>query len=108
MRIMKGINLNSQLVRKKKKKAPKKTITHTRQYLRGSAICLRPQSCKDFTIIREEYKNAATVFSLYLQKHGNNTHNKTLITKLRFLHKRAQKNFSRATLRPSAPWTKPQ
>ena len=31
----------------------KKTITRTRQYLRGSAICLRPRSCKDFTIIRE-------------------------------------------------------
>ena len=31
----------------------KKTITRTRQYLRGSAICLRPWSCRGFTIIRE-------------------------------------------------------
>ena len=34
----------------------RKTITRTRQYLCGSAICLRPRSCKDITIIREEYK----------------------------------------------------
>ena len=34
----------------------KKTITCTRQYLRGSAICLRPRSCRDFTIIREKKK----------------------------------------------------
>ena len=35
---------------KQRKHTPKKTITRTRQYLRGSAICLRPQSCRDFTI----------------------------------------------------------
>ena len=34
----------------------RKTITRTRQYLCGSAICLRPWSCRDFTIIRKEYK----------------------------------------------------
>ena len=34
----------------------RRTITRTRQYLCGSAICLRPQSCRDFTIIREEYR----------------------------------------------------
>ena len=34
----------------------KKKITCIRQYLRGSAICLRPQSYKDFTIIRKKYK----------------------------------------------------
>ena len=38
---------------KQKKHTPKKIITRTRQYLRGSAICLRSQSCRDFTIIRE-------------------------------------------------------
>ena len=61
----------------------KKIITRTRQYLRGSAICLHPRSCRDFTIIREKYRVqvAATVFPLS-QKHGNNTHNKTLITKV--------------------------
>ena len=31
-------------------------ITRTRQYLRGSAICLRLRSCRDFTIIKEKYK----------------------------------------------------
>ena len=31
-------------------------ITHTRQYLHGSAICLRLWSCRDFTIIKEKYK----------------------------------------------------
>ena len=34
----------------------RKTISRTRQYLRGSAICLRPRSCRDITIIREEYR----------------------------------------------------
>ena len=29
------------------------TIARTRQYLHGSAICLRSQNCRDFTIIRE-------------------------------------------------------
>ena len=37
-------------------KKKKKKITRTRHYLRGSAICLRPRSCRDITIIREEYK----------------------------------------------------
>ena len=62
---------------------------------------------KGFHYYQGRIQVAVTVFSLS-QKHDNNTHNKTLITKLRFLHKRAQKNFSRAMLRPSAPWTKPQ
>ena len=33
----------------------KKTITCITQYLCGSAICLRPWSYRDFTIIREKY-----------------------------------------------------
>ena len=75
-------------------KKKKKTITHTRQYLHGSAICLRPQSCRDFTIIREEYRvqDAATIFSLSL-KHSNTTHNETLITLNRFLYKNGPKKF---------------
>ena len=48
---------------------PKKTITRTKQYLRGSAICLRLRSCKDFTIIREEEKYNTrcgyNIFSIY-------------------------------------------
>ena len=60
--------------REKTRKKKKKTITRTRQYLRDSAICLRPRSCRDFTIIREEYRVqlTATIFSL-TQKHSNNT-----------------------------------
>ena len=56
---MKGIKPNSQPMRNKKNRVntrQRKTITRTKQYLRGSAICLRPQSCKDITIIREEYR----------------------------------------------------
>ena len=34
----------------------RKTITRTREYLRGSAIWLRPRNCRDFIIIREKYK----------------------------------------------------
>ena len=108
-------------------KEKKKTITHTRQYLRGLAICLRPRSYKDFTIIREEYRiqDAATIFSLTL-KHGNTTHNKNLITQSRFLYKNGPKKISRGlcpqtpkrlvhkrsdlglSAQASAPWTKPQ
>ena len=63
--------------KKKKKKThththtPKKTITRTRQYLRGSAICLHPRSYRDFTIIRgkRKYKvqKATPVFLLILK-----------------------------------------
>ena len=42
--------------KKKREQCQRKTITHTRQYLRGLAICLRSRSCRDFTIIREEYR----------------------------------------------------
>ena len=47
----------------KKKNAKRKTITRTRQYLRGSAICLRPQSCRDFTVIKENYNVWLQCFS---------------------------------------------
>ena len=56
---MMGIQPKFQTCEKQKKKrkqnAKSKTITRTRQYLRGSAICLCPRSCRDFTIIREKY-----------------------------------------------------
>ena len=45
---------NSQPVRNKKIRentCQRKTITRIRQYLRGSAICLRLWSCRDFTMI---------------------------------------------------------
>ena len=69
---MKGIKSNSQPMRNKKKKEKthakeKKTITRTRQYLRGSIIYLYPRSYRDITIIREEYRvqQSAIIFSLY-------------------------------------------
>ena len=40
---------------REKKTQKKKTITRTRQYLRDSVICLGPQSCRGFTIIKENY-----------------------------------------------------
>ena len=48
---------------REKKNAKRKTITRTRQYLRDSAICLRPQSCRDFTIIKENYNVWLQCFS---------------------------------------------
>ena len=53
----------------------RKTITRTRQYLCGSTICLHPQSCKDITIIMEEYKvqHSTTIFSLCIKQSNNTT-----------------------------------
>ena len=34
--------------------AKEKTITRTRQYLRGSAICLRPRSCRDISLLSKK------------------------------------------------------
>ena len=39
-------------------RSKEKKITRTRQYLRDSAICLHPRSCRDFTIIRENIQSA--------------------------------------------------
>ena len=88
---------------------PKKTITRTRQYLRGSVICIYPRSCRDFTIIRKKIENAATMFSLSQETRQQ----QTLISKLRFstscaqdsqwATKRAKKIFP-----PKHSWTKPQ
>ena len=78
---------NSQLVKNKNREntRQRKTITRTRQYLRDSTICLRPRSCRDFTIIREKYKCSSTMF----QSLKNN--NKTLITKAAFSTSRRPK-----------------
>ena len=46
-------NPNMWEIKQIEKTHAKETITRTRQYLSGSAICLRPRSCRDFTIIRE-------------------------------------------------------
>ena len=53
-----------------------KIITRTRQYLRDLAICLRPQRCKDFTIIMEKYKVQQYSFS-----HSKKRQPQTLIIK---------------------------
>ena len=62
---------------------PKKTITRTRQYLRDLAIYLRPRSCRDFTIIREEYKVQLQYFFFFSHSQEKLPH-KTLITKVGF------------------------
>ena len=76
--VCRELNSNSQLLRNKKiekNTRQRKKQSHAQDSIyEGSAICLRPRSCRDFTIIREEYKSAATVFPLS-QKHGNNTTN---------------------------------
>jgi len=46
-----------------------------RQYLRGSTICLRSQSCKDVTIIRKKYKVRQYSFSLTQKLHPKNPNN---------------------------------
>ena len=87
----------------------RKKITCTRQYLRGSTICLCPWSCRDFTIIREKYKvwqHSVSVSQKWQQQ--------TLITKIEFSTSCAQdsqwatkwaKTFSAQAF---ALWTKPQ
>ena len=65
LKLVLGIQPKFQPVRNKKIEkthVKEKLITCTRQYLRGLAICLRPRSCRDFTIIREKIQSAATVF----------------------------------------------
>ena len=55
-KLCREFNQNSQPMRNKinrENTRQRKIITRTKQYLRGSAICLRPRSCRDFTIIRE-------------------------------------------------------
>ena len=62
--VCRELTRNSQPVINKKyrKHMQKKTITCTKQYLSGLAICLRPRSCRDFTIIKEKYKYSSIVF----------------------------------------------
>ena len=102
---MQGIKPNSQPVRKKKieKTHVKETITCTRQYLHGSAICLRPRSCRDFTIIKEEYRvqDVATIFSLYI-KNTATTQHKTLKPESRF-HKNGLNGSKKKFLKGVAP-----
>ena len=57
----------------------RKIIKWTRQYLRDLTICLRPRSCKDFTIIREKYKVLQYSFS-----HSKKRQQPTLIIETTF------------------------
>ena len=57
-----------------------KIITRTRQYLCGLVICLRPQSCGNFTIIREKIRVRQYSFFSFSQKKQQ----QTLITKTAF------------------------
>ena len=79
--------------KKQRKYTPKKTITHTIQYLHGSAICLRPRSCKDFTIIREKIQSAATVFHILSrrQQPQNPNHQKRFLYPAHIIHNGLQK-----------------
>ena len=95
---------NSQPVRNKNREntRKKKTITHIRQYLHGSAICLHLWNCRDFTIIKEKiYKCGSIVF----QSLKNDNNNKTLITKNGFYILRSGLGLS---AQASTPWTKSQ
>ena len=87
-----------------------KTITRTRQYLRGSVICLRPQSCRDFTIIKENYNVLLQCFSFSKTTTRQNPNHKkkafiSCAQDSQWATKRAKKFLS---AQASAPWTKPQ
>ena len=76
----------------------KKTITRTRQYLRGSPICLRPRSCRDFTIIKKKNtKCGNTVFLLSKTTTTNPNHKNCvfyiLCTRFTMGYKTGQKNY---------------
>ena len=75
---------NSQTYEKQNRKnthQKKKIITRARQYLRGLAICLDSQSCRDFTISRKKYKCGSTIFFSLKKLHQQK---RTLITKVAF------------------------
>ena len=57
--------------------AKEKKIIRTRQYLHGSAICLRSRSCRNFTIIREKNTKCGSIVFFSLKNYIK----KTLITK---------------------------
>ena len=82
-------------IEKKHTLKKKKTITRTRQYLRGSAICLYPRSCRDFTIIKEE-ENTRCGYNYSSQKKKKTrqpTHKKNPNQSRFLLYKMGQKNF---------------
>ena len=85
-KFVQGIDLKFPTCEKQKKKKQRKHTPKKKSHaqdniyvVRKFAICLRPRSCKNFTIIREKYKMLLQCFSL--SKNDNNDNNKTLITK---------------------------
>ena len=67
----------------KKNACQRKIITRTRQYLRGSAIYLHSQNCRDFTYQGKKTKCDSTLFFFFLSLSlsRKNYIKKTLITK---------------------------
>ena len=61
-----NLTRNSQTCQNQNRKNTRqiKIITHTRQYLCSSTICLRSQSCKNFIIIREKIQREEIKFFL--------------------------------------------
>ena len=96
-------NLRKQKNREKKN-AKRKTITCTRQYLRGSAIFLRPQSCRDFTIIKENYNVRLQCFSFSKRTRWQNpNHKKKGFYILRTEFTMSYKNGPKILCRPKPP-----
>ena len=101
-KFLQGINPNSQPVRnkKKKKKWRKHTLKKKQSYAQDNiyvvqqfAYVHRVAGISLLSGKNTEYKMRLQYFSLTL-KHGNTTHNKTLITQSRFLYKNGPKFFS--------------
>ena len=85
----------------RKNTCQRKTITHIRQYLRSSAICLRPRNCRDFTIIREKFKVWQYSFSLSQKLQWQNPNHQSYVfyimcTRFTMGYKMGQ-NFFRGT-----------
>ena len=105
---MLGIQPKFQTCEKQKnreKKTPKeKKITRTRQYLRNSAICLRPQSYRDFTIIKENYNvRLQCIFFSKTTRRQNPNHKKNGFYILHTGFTMSYKNEPKILCRPKPP-----
>ena len=95
---------------REKKTAKRKTITRTIQYLRGLAICLCPQSCRNFTIIKKNYNVQLQCFSFSktTRRQNPNHKKKQLLYPPHRIHNGLQKRAKNFLLaQASTPWTKP-
>ena len=68
--VVRKLTQNSQTCEKQNREntCQRKNITCIGQYLCGSAICLCPRSCKDFTIIKEKYTKCGHIVFFLSQK----------------------------------------